>query len=157
MSYTPPPPLPLHHARARLKQAEALAELSTCTRRKVAALIIDPRTRALIADGYNGPPRKGPARCGGEEVCTRDALKIESGREREVGCYHAEANALLNSARHGHATEGALILTTARPCLACARLIYHAGLSAVISPAESYPDEEGAEYLARYGVPLFII
>ena len=151
-----PPPLPLKHARARLHQARALADLSSCSRRKVAALIIDPRSRALIADGYNGPPRRGPALCGGL-TCIRDTEHINSGEQVERGCYHAEANALLNAARHGHATEGAVMITTAAPCLSCSRMIYHAGIEAVYSPAESYPDARGAAYLERYDVTLYLL
>lgn len=150
--------IPLTHARARLKQAAALAELSTCTRRRFGAMIIHPLTRAVISDGYNGPPRKGPALCGVDGLtCMRDTEHITSGTHLERGCYHAEANAITNAARHGHATEGAVIITTGRPCLACARAIYHAGLIAVYTPAGSYPDEEGPVFLKRYGVELMEI
>lgn len=151
-------PIPLRHARARLAQALALAELSTCTRRKVGALIIDPLTRAVISDGYNGPPRKGGALCGEEgDTCTRETEHITSGTHLERGCYHAEANAIYNAARRGARTEGAVILTTAAPCLACARAIYHAGLVAVMTPPQSYPDTEGLAFLSRFALPHFIL
>ena len=151
-------PIPMRHARARLAQALALAELSTCTRRKVGALIIDPITRAVISDGYNGPPRKGGALCSEEgDTCTRDTEHITSGTNLERGCYHAEANAIFNAARRGARTEGAVILTTAAPCLACARAIYHAGLVAVMTPSQSYPDTEGLAFLSRFGLPHFIL
>ncbi len=155
-----PQPLPLsvRHIAARLKAAEALAELSTCTRRRFAAVIIDPNTRAVIADGYNGPPRNGPKLCGGE-VCERDAQAIPSGSDLATGCYHAELNAILNAARQGAHTQGALMLCTGAPCLACARAIYHAGISAVITRAGSYPigEDAGRVFLSAYGVRIYYV
>ena len=154
----PPAPAPAispRHIAARLAAAEALAQLSTCTRRRFGAVILDPTTLAQISDGYNGPPRGGPRLCGGE-VCEREARGIASGCDLAVGCYHAEQNAILNAARHGARTHGAVMICTGAPCLACARAIYHAGLQAVYTRAGSYPhgEEEGAAFLAAYGVAL---
>jgi len=141
---------------ARLKQAQALAELSSCTRRKVGALIIDPVTLSVVADGYNGPPRKGPHLCGGDG-CLRDRLEIKSGDQTAIGCYHAEQNAIYNAARHGARTQDTVMICTTAPCLNCARAIYHAGIKTLYIPNESYTSSEGVEFLAEYRVMTFNI
>jgi|DEB0MinimDraft_6_1074348.scaffolds.fasta_scaffold03729_2 dCMP deaminase len=144
------------HLQARLHQALALAQLSTCPRRKVAALIIDPRSMSIISDGYNGPPRKGPALCG-EDLCLRDALNIASGEQPSTGCYHAEANAVLNAARQGSSTLHTLMICTTAPCEACAKIIYHAGIKALYIPSENYSTSSGVEFLREYGVEVLSI
>jgi len=138
--------------------ALALAQLSTCSRRRFAAVLLDPQSLAVISDGYNGPPRGGPRLCGGE-VCERDARRIPSGCDLAVGCYHAEQNAILNAARHGARTHGAVMICTGAPCLACARAIYHAGVAAVYTLAGTYPhgEAEGAAFLAQYGVAVRLV
>lgn len=143
------------HIHARLSQALALSQLSSCTRRKVAALIISPDTHSVISDGYNGPPRKGPALCGGDH-CERVRLQITSGTQNDIGCYHAEQNAILNAARQGSSTNGAILICTTSPCLSCARAIYHAGIKEIYVPKGSYTTK-GIKYLAQYNVQTFMI
>jgi len=141
---------------ARMQQARARSELSSCPLRKVCALILDPSTISIISDGYNGPPRKGPSACGGE-VCLRDQLKIRSGEQPALGCYHAEANAILNAARHGARTLGTIMVCTAAPCEACAKAIYHAGIISLYVPEDSYSTGAGLDFLESYGVEVSCI
>jgi len=143
------------HIHARLSQALALSQLSSCIRRKVAALILSPDTLSVICDGYNGPPRKGPKVCGGDH-CERERLQITSGTQNDIGCYHAEQNAILNAARQGASTSGAIMICTTSPCLSCARAIYHAGIKAVYVPEGSY-STQGIEYLSEYEVETYEI
>ena len=143
------------HIHARLSQALALSQLSSCIRRKVASLILSPDTLSVISDGYNGPPRKGPKVCGGDH-CERERLQITSGTQNDIGCYHAEQNAILNAARQGASTSGAIMICTTSPCLSCARAIYHAGIKAVYVPEGSY-STQGIEYLAEYEVKTYEI
>jgi len=142
------------HLRARIQQAYALAQLSSCTRRSVAALIIDPHSMSVIADGYNGPPRKAQGDLCAQDQCSRDQLQIASGDSPSIGCYHAELNAILNAARHGAATLDKIMVCTTAPCTACARAIYHAGLSALYIPQGTYPPD-GVQFLRAYGVAVF--
>lgn len=143
------------HLRARMCQAQALSELSSCTRRKVGALILDPSTMSIISDGYNGPPRNGPSACGGD-VCLRDELKIKSGEQPALGCYHAEHNAILNAARHGARTLGTFMICTTAPCESCAKAIYHAGITHLYVPEDSYT-AAGLDFLESYGVQVSCI
>ena len=80
---------------------------------------------------------------------------IESGRELQIGCYHAEANAITNAAAMGAATAGKWIIVTGEPCLACAKLIHHAGIQKVICVRGGYVGAgDGITHLETVGVPV---
>ena len=133
------------------KHAELIASMSPCCRRAVGAVIVDPRNNP-IAMGFNGPPRGAEgALCGGS-VCHRDALP--SGSPSVVGCHHAEQNALMNALHKGISVAGCSLVVTLAPCLGCARLIHHSGITCVyISSAEHY-ESHGLAYLREHGVTL---
>ena len=137
------------HYNLRLKGARLLATMSTCPRGQVGAVIFNPDTYVIIADGYNGPPRKGGSLCGGDE-CIR---KCPSGTQIQIGCHHAEMNAICNAARVGTSTLGMAIAITCEPCLLCAKLIHHAGIKLVIYDSKGY-SPEGVEYLKSHDVEL---
>lgn len=118
------------------KIAKSIAERSTCTHRKVGAVIV--KDKRILATGYNQPPSGFP-HC--DEIgCIRDDLGIPSGRNQEI-CYglHAEQNALMQAAKFGISTEGATMYVTHKPCSVCARLIINAGIKRVVY-IEGYPD-----------------
>ena len=137
------------HYSLRLEGARLLAKMSTCPRGQVGAVIFNPDNYVIIADGYNGPPRKGGQLCGGTE-CIR---KCASGTEIQIGCHHAEMNAICNAARQGASTIGAAIAITCEPCLLCAKLIHHAGIELVIYDSKGY-SPEGVEYLESHAIKL---
>ena len=118
-------------------------------------MIVDPESNTIVSDGYNGPPRGGGDLCGGT-TCERDTLHIRSGTHMEVGCHHAEMNAILNAARVGVSTLGMHLIVTAEPCKMCARAIHHAGISKVYVLTGNYAEEEltGLSYLKKNGVEL---
>ncbi len=123
--------------------------MSTCPRGQVGAVIFNPDNYVIIADGYNGPPRKGGELCGGD-VCIRTC---PSGTQIQIGCHHAEMNAICNAARVGAKTLGMAIAITCQPCLQCAKLIHHAGIELVIYAEKKY-SYEGLSYLANNGVEI---
>ena len=139
------------HIKLRIEQAKLLAKSSPCPRGKVGAVIFNNQSWAVIADGYNGAPRGGGELCGAH-TCTRDDLNIISGTSVEIGCHHAEANAICNAARLGASTVGASLAVTRDPCLNCAKLIHHAGISQVYSPCRE--GEAGVAYLLQHGVEV---
>jgi dCMP deaminase len=102
-------------------------------------------------DGYNGGPRGGGRLCAGE-TCSRDDQQIKSGERVEIGCHHAEMNVICNAAASGVATRGAWLIVTGEPCLMCAKLIHHAGITKVFVVADGYVGANGVEYLKRAGV-----
>lgn len=123
--------------------------MSTCPRGQVGAVIFNPHNYVIIADGYNGPPRKAGSLCGGDS-CVR---KCPSGTQIQIGCHHAEMNAICNAARQGASTLGMAIAITCEPCLLCAKLIHHAGIELVIHDSKGY-SPDGVEYLKSNGVKL---
>lgn len=148
-------PLNARHLAARLSYCRTLAQLSPCDRAQYGALLVDPRTNTIIAEGWNGPPR-GPAISCGPDGCLRDALAIPSGQRCEVGCHHAESNALANAARRGAAVDGAWLIVSGAPCLQCAKLAHHSGV-AVVWCALAGRDDAGLQYLAEHGVRVHCV
>lgn len=103
-----------------MAQSHLLSLRSTCTRLMVGATIV--RDNRIIAGGYNGSV-SGSGHCI-DEGC----YMIDNHCVRTV---HAEANALLQCAKFGVATENADIYVTHFPCLQCAKQIIQAGIKSV--------------------------
>jgi dCMP deaminase len=141
------------HIRIRIEQCLALSKASNCPRRKFGALLLDPERNVTLMDGYNGGPRGGGELCGGD-VCLRDQGEVRSGTRMEVGCHHAEMNVICNCAASGVPTKGGWILVTGEPCVLCAKLIHHAGITKVIVVGGGYAGENGVEYLLAHGVEV---
>jgi dCMP deaminase len=141
------------HISVRVEQCLALAALSPCPRRQFGAMLIDPRTNSIIADGYNGTSRGSPFPfCGGWE-CEREG--IESGTRLERGCHHAESNALANAARRGASTEGAWLIVSGEPCLMCSKILFHAGVKRVYCVQHGYAGgSDGVSFLRSNGVEV---
>lgn len=106
--------------------ASTVSSRSTCLRRQVGAVIV--RDKWILSTGYNGTPM-------GEEhcvVCERERLGIKPGERYELcKSVHAEANAIIQAARHGVAIDGADIYVTDKPCFMCRRMIVNAGIKNV--------------------------
>lgn len=141
------------HLEIRIEQCLALAKASNCPRRKFGALLLDPDRNVILMDGYNGAPRGGGELCGGN-ICLRDKLGIESGHNNEIGCHHAEMNVICNAAANGVATKNMWLITTGEPCIMCAKLIHHAGISYIIIVSGGYIGSNGIDYLQTYGVKI---
>lgn len=141
------------HIRIRIEQCLALAKASNCPRRKFGALLLDPTRNVILMDGYNGGPRGGGELCGGD-VCLRDAQGVVSGTRMEIGCHHAEMNVVCNAAASGVACRGAWLLVTGEPCMMCAKMIHHAGITKVLVVAGGYAGENGVDYLLDHGVEV---
>lgn len=120
-----------------MRMAFMAASRSSCTRRKVGAVIV--KDNNVIATGYNGPPA-GLANC--DIVgCIRDDLDVPSGERHEL-CrgLHAEQNAIIQAAVHGSSIRDAMIYTTTHPCVVCSKMIINSHIHEIVY-AEGYPDE----------------
>ena len=84
----------------------------------------------------------------------KDNQKCRSGREMDVGCYHAEMNCILNAAAQGVSCDGAWMIVTGEPCGMCAKLIYHAGITKVICIENGYRYANGVGFLKEYKVEV---
>lgn len=138
----------------RIEQCLALAKASPCPRRQFGAMIVEPTRNVVLADGFNGAPRGGGRLCGGEQ-CSRETLAIKSGTRMEIGCHHAEMNAICNAAAQGTRTAGAWMIVTGEPCMMCAKLIHHAGITRVYLVGGGYAGgTDGVGYLRHHNVEI---
>ena len=88
---------------------ELVAQRSTCLRRHVGAIIV--RDKRIITTGYNGAPAR-IKHCL-DVGCMREQMGIPSGERHEL-CrgLHAEQNAIIQAAIHGHTKLLALSINT---------------------------------------------
>ncbi|MCS7182867.1 MAG: dCMP deaminase family protein [Thermoanaerobaculum sp.] len=122
--------------------AREAATRSTCPRKAVGAVLV--RDRAVLATGYNGSIR-------GLAHCTEAGCLVVNGHC--VRTVHAEANALIQAARHGVRIEGADCYVTASPCWECFKLLANAGVRRIVF-AEFYRDERIWEFARQAGIEL---
>lgn len=141
------------HLKIRIEQCLTLAKASNCPRRKFGALLLDPDRNVVLMDGYNGGPRGGGDLCGGH-VCLRDEQNVKSGTHAEIGCHHAEMNVICNAAAGGVGTKNAWLIVTGEPCLMCAKLIHHAGITCVVIIQGGFAGENGVAYLKEHEVQV---
>ncbi len=122
--------------------ATEVATRATCDRKHVGAVIV--RDKSILATGYNGSIR-------GLGHCDEEGHLMEEGHC--VRTVHAEANAIVQAAKHGMGIEGASIYVTASPCWPCFRLIANAGLVRIVF-GEFYRDQRIFEFSTRIGIEL---
>ena len=115
---------------------------STCDRNHVGAVIV--RDRNILSTGYNGS-------ISGLDHCDEVGHMMEGGHC--IATIHAEANAIIQAAKHGVNINGGSIYTTASPCWNCFKLIVNAGLKK-ISFGEFYRDERVLDVTKRLGIEL---
>ncbi len=128
-----------------------LSAKSHCVKMKVGAVLTQD-TR-IISLGYNGPPA-------GTHNCDDEWPRDGCARDSKGGCslaIHAEQNAILYAAKNKATLEGATLYVTLSPCIACARVIFTAGIRKVLY-LRSYSDykgiasDEGVDFLRKFGV-----
>jgi dCMP deaminase len=131
--------------------ANDLAKRSHCVKAHVGAVLT--RDTRIISIGYNGPPA-------GTHNCDEEWPEKGCARDSKGSCslaLHAEENAILYAVKNGARLEGATLYTTLSPCIACARLIFSAGITQVYFD-KSYAEfkglqsDEGVDFLNRFGV-----
>jgi dCMP deaminase len=122
--------------------AREAATRSTCPRKAVGAIIV--RDKAILATGYNGSLR-------GLPHCTEIGCLMEN--DHCVRTVHAEANALLQAARHGVSIDGADVYVTASPCWDCFKLIANGGIRRILY-GEFYRDGRIVEFARQAGIEL---
>ena len=77
---------------------------------------------------------------------------VASGTSTEVGCHHAEMNAVANAVNKGVSLNGCSIVVSVSPCLMCAKMIHHAGISHVYIPMSCNYLSDGVQYLRACGL-----
>jgi dCMP deaminase len=128
--------------------ARLVARRSTCTRRRVGAVVV--KDRHILSTGYNGAP-SGVRHCI-EVGCLRARLQVASGERHEL-CrgIHAEQNAIIQAARHGVSIRQGSLYCTNLPCSICAKMIINAGIVQIFY-LNGYADPMSEQMLAEAGV-----
>lgn len=133
-----------------MEMAEVAEKRSTCTRRRVGAVIV--KDNRIMATGYNGVPT-GIMHCG-ERGCLREQLNVPSGQRHEL-CrgLHAEQNAIIQAAHLGQSIAGGTLYCTTQPCVICAKMIINAGIKRIVIK-QGYPDDLSLEMLNEAGLKI---
>jgi dCMP deaminase len=130
-----------------------LAKRSHCVKMQVGAVMC--KDTRIISLGYNGPPA-------GTHNCDEEWAQTGCPRDSKGGCslaIHAEQNAIIYAAKNKATIEGSTMYVTLSPCLACARIIFTAGIKHVFY-LDSYADykgissDEGVDFLRKFGVTV---
>jgi len=122
--------------------AAEVATRSTCDRKHVGAVIV--RNKTILATGYNGSLR-------GLDHCDEAGHEMEN--DHCIRTIHAEANAIVQAARHGVRIEDSEIYVTASPCYDCFKMIANSGITHIYY-AEFYRDERIKQHAAELGINL---
>ncbi|HVR76357.1 MAG TPA: dCMP deaminase family protein [Planctomycetota bacterium] len=125
-----------------MRIAHDVSSRSTCERKHVGAVIV--RDRNILSTGYNGS-------ISGMPHCDDVGHMMEN--DHCVATIHAEANAIIQAAKHGVNIDQSAIYTTASPCWSCFKLIANAGLKRVCF-GEFYRDDRIFSVAERIGMEL---
>ena len=124
---------------AYLKLALEWSKLSYCSRKQVGALIV--KNNMIISDGYNGTPT------GFDNSCENSI------GETHWYVLHAEANAILKTAKSNHNCSDATLYLTLSPCKECSKLIHQSGINRLVY-INKYKDSSGLAFLKEAGVEI---
>ena len=122
--------------------AKVVASRSTCDRKFVGAVIV--RNRTILSTGYNGSIR-------GLPHCSEVGHMMEN--DHCVATIHAEANAILQSARNGVNIDGSTLYVTASPCWNCFKAAANSGIRRICY-GEFYRDERTFSVAQQAGIEL---
>jgi len=122
--------------------AKEVATRATCDRKYVGCVIV--KSKYIIATGYNGS-------VSGLPHCDEDGHMMVGGHCERTS--HAEANAIVQAAKHGVSTDGATAYITASPCWTCFKLLASAGIKRIVF-GEFYRDERIFEASGKLGIEL---
>jgi len=148
-----------------------IAKKSKCLSRSVGAILV--RDGTIIAQGYNGPPKKSP-HCNEryiidpvlrenlknlgknpddpeiQKVCPRYSLGFKSGQGLEwCVAGHGERNALINAAVNGISTKDSVMyMNCGLPCTPCLVEIINAGVKEIVM-TDWNPYDQSSLYLVH--------
>lgn len=137
-----------------MELAEKLALRSHCVKAKVGAVLT--KDTRIVSLGYNGPPA-------GTHNCDQEWPETGCARDSKGSCslaLHAEQNAILYATKNNISIQDTTLYITLSPCIACARVIFTTGIKKVFykdsyAAFKGLPNDEGVEFLRRFGVEVF--
>jgi len=125
-----------------LKLSMLASERATCPRMHCGCALV--KNKEVVATGYNGS-------IPGDEHCEDvGCLVVDNHCVRTV---HAEINALVQAAKHGHSIEGATAYVTNMPCTTCSKALITAGIKRVVIFSD-YHDTLATDFFKKAGVTI---
>lgn len=113
-----------------LNLAEHVSTWSKDPSKKIGAVAIDPTTKRILSQGYNGFPRG--------ILDTEDRLNVRELKYKYV--VHAEMNVIYNACANGVSLQGSHLYVTGLPvCSECAKGIIQVGVAKVFIRAKNVP------------------
>ena len=125
-----------------MDRAKEVATRATCDRKLVGCVLV--KEKYIIATGYNGS-------VSGLEHCDEAGHMMVNGHCERTS--HAEANAIVQAAKHGVSTDGATAYITASPCWGCFKLLASSGIKRIVF-GEFYRDERIFDSAKKLGIEL---
>lgn len=101
--------------------AEAVSRRSHDAETQVGSTLVNNKTGAVIATGFNGFVRGAP-----------DNKLPNTRPDKYKYIVHSEMNLIANCARHGISMEDTTLVCTLSPCVACMRVLWQCGITHVI-------------------------
>jgi dCMP deaminase len=108
---------------------DVIKKRSSCGRKKVGAILINPDNHRILSMGYNGSVPGAPH-------CNEDNCLVHEGHC--INTLHAELNALANLQGN---SEGLVMILSTEPCLQCTKIMMAFKIQAVVYE-EAYPNKE---------------
>lgn len=124
--------------------AYSTARRSSDSHRQVGAVIV--KDDMILSTGFNGTPRG---------YHTNECKDHYGKTKAEV--VHAEANAIVHSARGGNSTVDSTMYSTTVPCVSCAALIVQAGITKVYYREDYNKCQRGRQLLIDCNIELIKI
>ena len=110
-----------------IEEAKNKANWSKDTSTKHGCILVDPKTKSILASGYNGFVRG-----------IDDNIKERYERPlKYVYTEHAERNMLYNCTRRGISTDGMYVYVTGKSCTDCCRGLIQSGIAAIFIDKDS--------------------
>lgn len=104
-----------------MQLAEVCARRSHDAETQVGAVLVNNKSGAIVATGYNGFVRGAP-----------DNLLPNTRPDKYEYILHAEQNLIANCARHGISMEDCTLVCTHSPCKLCMRMLLNCGITKVV-------------------------
>ena len=108
--------------------AEVVSKRSHDAETKVGSVLINNKTGAIVATGFNGFIRA---------ASDNDLPNTRPDKYKYI--IHSEMNLICNCSRHGISMEDCTLVCTLSPCTLCMRLLFNTGITKVIAK-ELYRD-----------------
>ena len=131
-----------------VRMAHLASTRATCDRKHVGAVLT--RQGRTVGTGYNGSP-PGMPHC---DDVGHDLVTLADGSVNCVRTTHAEANAFLDAAMNGKATDGTTLYTNTFPCWNCAKMILGSGVVRVVFDADYNNDARVTDAFKSRGIAL---